>query len=44
VETTASLHNRISALMAQAHDDLAALVACPSVADPRQFPLSTGAP
>lgn len=32
------LRDRVSSLMPQAHDDLAALVACKSVADPRQFP------
>lgn len=34
------LRERIGSLMAQAHDDLAELVACKSVADPRQFPAS----
>jgi len=38
--TATSLHTRIHDLMPQAHDDLAALVACQSVADPRQFPAS----
>ena len=38
--TTTELKNRVSALMSQAHEDLAALVACQSVADPRQFPAS----
>ena len=38
--TTNDLHSRIHALMPQAHTDLAALVACQSVADPRQFPAS----
>ena len=38
--TATSLHTRVSELMPQAHDDLAALVACQSVADPRQFPAS----
>jgi cysteinylglycine-S-conjugate dipeptidase len=39
--TTASdLRTRISSLMPQAHEDLAALVSCKSVADPRQFPAS----
>src|SRR5271165_3074679 len=38
--STAELKNRVSALMGQAHEDLAALVACQSVADPRQFPAS----
>ena len=37
---TAELKNRVSALMGQAHEDLAALVSCQSVADPRQFPAS----
>ncbi len=32
------LSDRVAGLMAQAHDDLAGLVACKSVADPRQFP------
>jgi acetylornithine deacetylase/succinyl-diaminopimelate desuccinylase-like protein len=34
------LHSHISALMPQARSDLAALVACQSVADPRQYPAS----
>ena len=34
------LKQRVSGLMDQAHDDLAALVSCQSVADPRQFPAS----
>ena len=38
--TTTDLRGRISSLMPQAHKDLAALVACQSVADPRQFPAS----
>ena len=38
--TATSLHSRISKLMPQARTDLAALVACQSVADPRQFPAS----
>ena len=38
--TMTKLHNRIRALMPQARSDLAALVACQSVADPRQFPES----
>ncbi len=38
--TTTDLRARVSSLMPQAHDDLAALVACQSVADPRQFPAS----
>ncbi len=38
--TTPDLRSRISSLMPQAHTDLAALVACQSVADPRQFPAS----
>jgi len=37
---TRELRNRIGALMGQAREDLAALVACKSVADPRQFPAS----
>jgi cysteinylglycine-S-conjugate dipeptidase len=36
--TAAGLQSRISKLMPQAHSDLAALVACQSVADPRSFP------
>jgi acetylornithine deacetylase/succinyl-diaminopimelate desuccinylase-like protein len=36
--TTPDLRGRISSLMPQAHRDLAALVACKSVADSRQFP------
>lgn len=36
--TATELRERISKLMPQAHTDLAALVACQSVADPRQFP------
>jgi cysteinylglycine-S-conjugate dipeptidase len=38
--TATDLPARIRELMPQAHDDLAALVACQSVADPRQFPES----
>ena len=38
--TAQDLHDRIRKLMPQAHTDLAALVACQSVADPRQFPAS----
>jgi acetylornithine deacetylase/succinyl-diaminopimelate desuccinylase-like protein len=38
--TVTDLRTRVSELMPQAHDDLAALVACQSVADPRQFPAS----
>jgi cysteinylglycine-S-conjugate dipeptidase len=38
--TAKDLHDRIRKLMPQAHTDLAALVACQSVADPRQFPAS----
>jgi cysteinylglycine-S-conjugate dipeptidase len=38
--TLDDLRSRISALMPQARTDLAALVACQSVADPRQFPPS----
>jgi cysteinylglycine-S-conjugate dipeptidase len=38
--TAADLRSRVSALMPQARADLAALVACQSVADPRQFPPS----
>jgi len=38
--TSKDLHERIRKLMPQAHTDLAALVACQSVADPRQFPAS----
>jgi cysteinylglycine-S-conjugate dipeptidase len=34
------LRERVSSLMGQAHEDLAELVACKSVADPRQFPAS----
>jgi acetylornithine deacetylase/succinyl-diaminopimelate desuccinylase-like protein len=34
------LRERVNALMPRAHDDLAELVACKSVADPRQFPAS----
>ncbi|HTR94537.1 MAG TPA: dipeptidase [Trebonia sp.] len=37
---TNTLRSRISATMPQARTDLAALVACQSVADPRQFPPS----
>lgn len=33
-----ALHDRVAALMGQAREDLAALIACKSVADPRQFP------
>jgi cysteinylglycine-S-conjugate dipeptidase len=38
--TTPDLRTRVTSLMPQAHSDLAALVACQSVADPRQFPAS----
>jgi len=38
VSTNTTLRDRVSELMPQAHDDLAALVACKSVADPRQYP------
>ena len=38
--TAKDLHDRIRKLMPQAQTDLAALVACQSVADPRQFPAS----
>jgi len=38
--STSDLRERVSSLMPRAHDDLAALVACKSVADPRQFPAS----
>jgi acetylornithine deacetylase/succinyl-diaminopimelate desuccinylase-like protein len=38
--TTPDLGSRVSALMPQARTDLAELVACKSVADPRQFPPS----
>ena len=38
--TVTDLHDRIHLLMPQARSDLAALVACQSVADPRQFPES----
>lgn len=38
--TVNDLHSRIRTLMPQARTDLAALVACQSVADPRQFPES----
>ena len=38
--TAKDLHDRIRKLMPQAQNDLAALVACQSVADPRQFPAS----
>jgi len=38
--TMTELHNRIHALMPQARSDLAALVACQSVADPQQYPES----
>jgi acetylornithine deacetylase/succinyl-diaminopimelate desuccinylase-like protein len=38
--TVTDLHDRISTLMPQARSDLAALVACQSVADPRQYPES----
>jgi cysteinylglycine-S-conjugate dipeptidase len=38
--TVNDLDARVRELMPQAHDDLAALVACQSVADPRQFPAS----
>lgn len=38
--TTPEMRSRISSLMPEAHKDLAALVACQSVADPRQFPAS----
>ena len=36
--TVTDLRSRVSDLMPRAHDDLAALVACQSVADPSQFP------
>ncbi len=36
--STTELKNRVSALMSQAHEDLAALVACQSVADPAPIP------
>ncbi|HTZ85960.1 MAG TPA: dipeptidase [Solirubrobacteraceae bacterium] len=38
ITSNSTLHDRVAALMPRAHDDLAALVACRSVADPRQFP------
>jgi len=38
--TTPDVRDRIGSLMPQAHQDLAELVACRSVADPRQFPNS----
>src|SRR4029453_14443069 len=38
--TMAALRDRVHALMPQARSDLAELVACKSVADPRQFPAS----
>jgi cysteinylglycine-S-conjugate dipeptidase len=38
--TATGLQERISKMMPQAHTDLGALVACQSVADPRQFPAS----
>ena len=38
--TTPNLSDRVRSLMSQAHHDLAELVACQSVADPRQFPAS----
>ena len=38
--TTPDLRTRVSSLMPQAHEDLAELVGCKSVADPRQFPAS----
>ena len=38
--TKTDLQSRVSALMPQARKDLEALVACQSVADPRQFPAS----
>jgi len=38
ITSNTTLHDRVAALMPQAHDDLSALVACKSVADPRQFP------
>jgi acetylornithine deacetylase/succinyl-diaminopimelate desuccinylase-like protein len=38
--TMAALRDRVHALMPQARGDLAELVACKSVADPRQFPES----
>jgi hypothetical protein len=38
--TVTELHDRISTFMPQARSDLAALVACQSVADPRQYPES----
>jgi cysteinylglycine-S-conjugate dipeptidase len=36
--SNSALRDRVADLMPQAHEDLAALVACKSVADPRQFP------
>lgn len=38
--SSSDLRHRVSADMPQLHDDLAALVACKSVADPRQYPVS----
>jgi acetylornithine deacetylase/succinyl-diaminopimelate desuccinylase-like protein len=38
--TMAALRDRVHALMPEARNDLAELVACMSVADPRQFPAS----
>src|SRR6188472_372869 len=38
--TMAALRDRVHALMPEARSDLAELVACKSVADPRQFPAS----
>ena len=38
--TTPDLRDRIGSLMPEVHQDLAELVACQSVADPRQFPES----
>ncbi|MBV9321951.1 MAG: M20/M25/M40 family metallo-hydrolase, partial [Mycobacterium sp.] len=38
--TLPDLHTRVSSLMSEAEKDLTELVACKSVADPRQFPAS----
>ena len=38
--TLPNLQNRVSSLMSEAEQDLSELVACKSVADPRQFPTS----
>ncbi len=38
--STSDLRHRVSADMPKLHEDLAALVACKSVADPRQYPVS----